>query len=713
MKCKRLLPLQFGLRSTIPVGRRLPLWSFRTSKIVWVLVQVLLVNTCLCLAIDREKQLPKHYRDWLDHDVVYIINAEEKDTFLRLPDNAARDKFIEEFWQVRNPTLGAPNNPYRDEIYRRIAYANQNFGHETGTPGWRTDMGRIYITLGEPKQKGFYLGYNKLRPMQIWFYESANQALPPFFYIIFYQPEVGGDFKIYSPYVDGPEKLVTTESGSRIESWKIIDQQAGREVARTTLSLIPDEPVDITNARATLQSDVMLAAIHDLPNRPETKREINLRRQLLESVSHRVILGDEFLDSLVVPLRDTSGAIDLHFILRLHRPEDFAVAEGEGGRYYYSLEVLARVSTANKPVYERQTTITKYLDPGEMERIQHQALAYEGTLPIAPGKYKLQFILTNKLKQTAFRAEKDIDVPAPPAHGISITPLVPFADSVAADGPGAFTVAGVKFTPLLGPELDLNPGRNLKLFYQIWAPPRDPASLKDKTLSVQYAYGRPGLVGDFKLIHEEVVRTQFDPSGSLVSGKKISLLDAAAGNYRLAVTITDPDTQEKAYSSLNFHVLSNSSASGTWYVRARDSDKPPQAGTEEYERAECFLASGDRNTAVVWLRKALEENPANDQALASLIDTYFQKQAYGEVAALYPKIRITSETAASTILQVAESLDKGGDVKKATALLEDSLRLVGPDKLVYLRLASYYQQIGNSAKAAEFERKGESLQVTK
>ena len=148
-------------------------------------------------------------------------------------------------------------------------------------------------------------------------------------------------------------------------------------------------------------------------------------------------------------------------------------------------------------------------------------------------------------------------------------------------------------------------------------------------------------------------------------------------------------------------------------MQARDADKPPQAGTEEYERGQCFLASGDRDTAVLWLRKALAENPANDQALASLIDTYFQKQAYGEVAALYPQLRITSETAPSTVLQVAESLDKGGDVKKATALLEDYLRLMGPDKLVYLRLASYYQQVGNQAKAAEFQRKGGSLQVTK
>jgi hypothetical protein len=128
--------------------------------------------------------------------------------------------------------------------HMQTSVSGTNRERKDGVPRWGT-FRRIYITLGEPKQKGMYLGYNMLRRMQIWFYSNDNPALPPFFYIIFYVPDSGGDYRIYSPYMDGPEKLVTTEPGSRVGSLKVIQEQAGNEVARTALSLLPDEPVDM------------------------------------------------------------------------------------------------------------------------------------------------------------------------------------------------------------------------------------------------------------------------------------------------------------------------------------------------------------------------------------------------------------------------------------------------------------------------------------
>src|SRR6266446_4356168 len=192
------------------------------------------------------RDLPSKYREWLQKDVAYIITDEEKNAFLNTAADADRDQFISRFWEVRNPTPGAPSNPYKEEHYRRLEYATQYFGHEAHGEGWRTIRGRIYITLGEPKQKAVYQSLQNVRPMEIWFYSNAHPALPPFFYIVFYKREEVGDFQLYSPYFDGPEKLVTTirSVNDRAGSLRIIDQSAGREVARTTLSLIPDEPVD-------------------------------------------------------------------------------------------------------------------------------------------------------------------------------------------------------------------------------------------------------------------------------------------------------------------------------------------------------------------------------------------------------------------------------------------------------------------------------------
>ena len=88
------------------------------------------------------------YKKWLDEDVRWIITDEELAAFKKLTNNAERDTFIEAFWQRRDPTPDTAENEYKDEHYRRIAYANEHFA--AGIPGWRTDRGRIYIMYGKP-----------------------------------------------------------------------------------------------------------------------------------------------------------------------------------------------------------------------------------------------------------------------------------------------------------------------------------------------------------------------------------------------------------------------------------------------------------------------------------------------------------------------------------------------------------------------------------
>lgn len=88
------------------------------------------------------------YKKWLDEDVRWIITDEETSAFKKLTTNAERDQFIEMFWQRRDPTPDTAENEYKEEHYRRIAYANEHFA--AGVPGWRTDRGRIYIMYGKP-----------------------------------------------------------------------------------------------------------------------------------------------------------------------------------------------------------------------------------------------------------------------------------------------------------------------------------------------------------------------------------------------------------------------------------------------------------------------------------------------------------------------------------------------------------------------------------
>jgi GWxTD domain-containing protein len=91
------------------------------------------------------------YRLWLDQDVAYIITNEERSAYKNLQSDPEREHFIEQFWLRRDPTPGTPENEFKEEHYRRIAYANDHFA--AAIPGWKTDRGRIYITYGAPDEK--------------------------------------------------------------------------------------------------------------------------------------------------------------------------------------------------------------------------------------------------------------------------------------------------------------------------------------------------------------------------------------------------------------------------------------------------------------------------------------------------------------------------------------------------------------------------------
>src|ERR1700688_4212979 len=91
-------------------------------------------------------ELSKTYRKWLDEDVRWIITDEERSAFKQLSNDEERDQFIEAFWQRRDPTPDTEENEFKEEHYRRIAYANEHYA--AGIPGWKSDRGRTYIVFG-------------------------------------------------------------------------------------------------------------------------------------------------------------------------------------------------------------------------------------------------------------------------------------------------------------------------------------------------------------------------------------------------------------------------------------------------------------------------------------------------------------------------------------------------------------------------------------
>lgn len=124
--------------------------------------------------------LPTVYRLWLDQDVRWIISPEERAAFVRLATDKERNRFIQQFWEARNPAPGTAPNAFKVEHYHRIAYANQHFA-AAGIPGWRTDRGRIYIVYGPPDEIRVQPtggGAGSARPFEIWHYRLIHEYVP-------------------------------------------------------------------------------------------------------------------------------------------------------------------------------------------------------------------------------------------------------------------------------------------------------------------------------------------------------------------------------------------------------------------------------------------------------------------------------------------------------------------------------------------------------
>ena len=159
--------------------------SIRGQNVRWFLLA--LIPFCFVASLWAQAQLPNRYRKWLDEDVRWIISAPERADFLNLSSDERREKFIVDFWEKRNPVPGSPENKFKQEHFRRIAYANAHFALSDikgkSSPGWKTDRGRIYILYGPPDSidnhagGGYQLASGvkaATDPFELWYYKSIK-----------------------------------------------------------------------------------------------------------------------------------------------------------------------------------------------------------------------------------------------------------------------------------------------------------------------------------------------------------------------------------------------------------------------------------------------------------------------------------------------------------------------------------------------------------
>jgi GWxTD domain-containing protein len=608
--------------------------SVHATGVLVALVLGLLLSPSAATAA-RHANLPPSYEHWLYQEVNYLISNQEKETFLGLTTNQDRDRFIETFWAIRNPDPNSPTNTFRDEHYRRLEYVNAHFGSHAALDGWSTDRGMVYITLGPPQQKRSYLNAHDLKPFETWFYQDPGHALAPYFSVLFFKKSAAEDFKIYSPYQDGPEALIdsTNAINNPQAALKIIKNYLGDEIANLTLSIFPNEPVDNAKGTPTLESDALLNKIRNYRNLPENRDLLAQRRALLEGVTHRILLGQDYSDLSVMATRDSADTASIHYLLRVLNAGDFVLGKDASQRVYYSLSVESQLLTAEgKVIYTDTQELHDFLTSDQVAQLGVRPLAIAGRLVALPGKYQLKVDVTNLVTKQSFAQTRGVLVPAFD-HTLGMSQVVfssitPPQRDYEQNQPFSFT--GVKIPVAGADNLILSGGDPVRVIYQLWEQPGSPVSLKGKNLDVSYLIGQLGVTAKEEKA-QTIDRSRFDLQGNLLMGTDLSTSDLHPGNYRLVIKITDPENNESTSQAINFR-LTGGDHQQVWRLTNPSYTSNADSVVNLYRRGLCALAQQQPQIAVAYLKQAVDAGTPDAAMYSALASAY--RLAGNETAAV-------------------------------------------------------------------------------
>jgi GWxTD domain-containing protein len=673
---------------------------------LFFLVAVLFASVLPASASKSDKNLTPTYRHWLDVEVPYIISSVERKQFLSLSTDQERDSFIGAFWRVRNPNPNSESNAFKDEHYRRLAYANEHFGTAKYEDGWRTEMGRIYIILGPPKQRAPYHEQANLRPMEIWFYEAETPVLPPYFNILFYKPSAGDSYRIYSPTQDGPKALVTTgrSDNDNVTALKFIRKSAGDEVAKTTITFMPNEAANFDEFSPSMESDMMLATINDLPDNPLTKERMEANR-LREHVTTSVLTGDQTLTMSYAVFRDQQDRQTVSYLLSLASPDRSIIGRNPSDGLLYDLALRTSVlTTSGKAVYDQEEELTGKLTEPQAEIAKKKKFAAEGRIPLAPGKYTVVATLTNNLNHVASRQHATIDVPAINSQTIAISDLLAYtapAGVLDPKGQLPFSIAGVRFTPRAAQAVHIRAGDKLPLVFQIWMPPKDDATPTTDKVHLRYVFGAVTASHDSASKEEEVIdAVNRDKSGNLLTGHTVDTSSLTPGTYRLVVGANREGSQQTAYAALTLHVEHAADYVDTW--TAYGAADPGGVALDDLKRGLASEAQGTDADAQQWYARALAEDPTNLRALDKLASLLDRLGKSDELAALSQQpVLVETGVTPKTLLSIGQALSKNGNPKSVVRMLEAQLKLQPPNDELYLSLANACEATGDNARARD------------
>jgi GWxTD domain-containing protein len=102
---------------------------------------------------NSDQREPALGEDWAEGPVRWLLSVEGRRSFSQLPNPISRSEFVTSFWKARDPRPETPENEFREEFEKRVAFADAHFT-ENEVRGSLTDRGMVFVLLGPPTYVG-------------------------------------------------------------------------------------------------------------------------------------------------------------------------------------------------------------------------------------------------------------------------------------------------------------------------------------------------------------------------------------------------------------------------------------------------------------------------------------------------------------------------------------------------------------------------------
>ena len=486
-----------------------------------------------------EKELNRPFQRWLKEDVAYIITEEERKTFKRLQNAEEREQFIEQFWLRRDPTPDSVENEYKEEVYRRIAYANQYFG--SGFAGWRSDRGRIYITFGPPDEReenvggGMYQrpmdeggGFTQTYPFERWRYRYLED-IGTNIEIEFVDKTLTGEFRMA---MDPSEKdalinipgaglthLEAMGMASKVDRVLGIEHQQIGQGA----SMRPYSPSKSKFER--MDQFVKL-------QRPPPVKFRDLEDVVRTRISYNLFPFEVRTDFV----RITSSTVLAALTVQVNVKDiTFENIEGiERGL----VNVFGRVTTLTGRVVQTFEDVIQVDVPAEqLELYLNQKRVYWQGMPLRSGLYRLDLVLKDIHSGNMGTSRMALRVPRYYDDTLAASSLI-LADrlervSTRQIGKGQFVIGSTKVRPSVGEKFSRN--QRLGIYLQVYNLATDEKTRKPSA-TVEYALQKNGQTVFQLTENSDQIKGAFR---QITVEKLLPLESLEPGQYKLQVKVTD------------------------------------------------------------------------------------------------------------------------------------------------------------------------------